>query len=308
MAVRKFGRNYWLSVQPNNLVNSDTTPIIIQPPFTLELDVSRGRLGSFNNATLRAYNLSPITRNRMLKDWNQFDTTRTMTLQAGYGVTNNLPLVFFGTLFECHSKREGTDYVTEIVGQAGGSTPNKYYQGNTTFAAGTETRQIIATLVQNLAALSNLSVGFIGQFPNKIETDYVPSNPLIDEINVLSGGCLSIDNGNINVYSQTEHLLNKDNTSPTPYLIDSSMGLLGTPTIEQKTMTIPILFEPTLMPGQQVNLQSTTVETAQNPYPILASYNGIQLVQNVHHSGIISQVTSGELKTDLTIVLGAPKA
>jgi hypothetical protein len=314
MATYKLQRNYYLSIQPNTL-GSSTAPfnpngipfspanaqnVIIQPPFTIEIDITRGRLGSLNNANIRIYNLGLSTRNRILKDFSDIDNTRTMFLQAGYGPTANLPLVFFGTIWSCYSKREGTEFITEITSQAGGSAPGKIFQGNSNFSAGTATDVIIKALVQNLALQTGLQAGFIASFPEPVKTPYIPQGYLAKQINTLSGGALWYDNYHINVYDATK---SKPPAGPIP-IIDTSMGLLETPTREQSNILIPILFEPEIEPGQQINLQSTTLETVQNPNSQLASYNGIQTVQNVHHSGIISDVVSGDLKTELSVIIG----
>lgn len=299
----KFGRNYLLSVEPNILGGSFSPTVIIQPPFTMELDVSRGRQGSINNCTVRVYNLAPDTRNRLLKDWNQTvlgPNSRNMRLEAGYG--NNLTTIFFGTVFECHSKRSGVDFITQIEAWAGGNITSIYYSG-TAFKPGTRYDVIIKALVASLAQQTGLTPGFVGSFPNTITTPYYPSSTIREEIEQLAPSCFTIDNEQINVYRSTESIPN----TVTPTLIDSSMGLLETPTINQNNLTFPILFEPSITPGRFINLQSTTVETVQNPYPTLQSYNGLQLVQNVHHSGIISNVVSGKLTTNISIILGAPQ-
>lgn len=295
MASNKFGRNYYLNIQTNVLGSPN---IEIAPPFTIEFDVTRDILGSLNHANIKIYNLSPNTRNLLLKDYNNFSNNRTIYLQAGYGSATNLPTIFYGCVFQAYSRRVGTDFLTEITAQSGGYNPKDVFYSGAPFAAGTSDAVVIRALATNLAALAGLNVGFIGNFPNKSIRMRVPTKPIIEELREMTGGGLFIDQNFINC------LNNGESIPKAVTLIDSSTGLLETPSREQSRMTVPILFTPEIVPGQLINLQSSTVETKNNFSPYVNSYSGIAKVNSVHHMGMISEAVCGSLTTELGIILG----
>ena len=66
MSQQKLGRNYELTI-----TKVDGSQIIIKPPFTLELDITRKTLGSVNTAQFRLYNLDIYDRNSIR--FNAFD-------------------------------------------------------------------------------------------------------------------------------------------------------------------------------------------------------------------------------------------
>ncbi len=156
--------------------------------------------------------------------------------------------------------------------------------------------------MNNLAALTGLNTGFIGDYPNVSVRSRMPSKPIIEELKELSGGGLFIDQNKINCFN------GKTEAIPTgvPTLIDSSQGLLETPSREQSHMTVPVLFSPQIIPGQLINLKSSTLETAKNFSPFVNSYSGISRVNRVHHVGMISNAVAGSLITELGIILGQP--
>src|ERR1017187_1050595 len=96
----KFGRNYILTVETQN-----NDLLIIQPPFTVEFDITRNTLTSANVCSIRIYNLSQNNRNKIR--FNIMDTGdfRSVQLQAGYGT--NLPIIFSGNITQAWSVREG---------------------------------------------------------------------------------------------------------------------------------------------------------------------------------------------------------
>ncbi len=297
--ANKFGRTYFLSIEPN-VIGPGIPNIEIQPPFTIEFDVTRDVLGSLNHAQIKIYNLSPNTRNLLLKDYSNFSNNRRIFLQAGYGDATNLPTIFYGVIFQAYSRRVGVDFLTEITAQSGGFTPPNVFYSGTPFTAGTTDKVVIRALVNTLASATGLTPGFIGNYPNKSVRMRIPSKPIVEEIQEISGGGLFIDQTSINVFNNTTEAI------PTPItLIDSSQGLLETPSREQFRMTIPILFTPEIIPGQLINLQSSTVETTTGFSPFVNSYSGIARVNSVHHMGTISDSVCGNAVTELGVILGS---
>jgi hypothetical protein len=266
------------------------------------MDITRSILNSMNRATIRIYNLGRQHRNAILKDFFVPSYNRTVILQAGYGQASQLPTIYYGTLYEAFSKREGTDYITELTCLAGAwAVPRSFYNG-APIKAGTVTSEVIRTLMSSLVAQSNGSIGmgYIGSFPNPIKTAMSPTKTIFEELKTLTGGGVFIDNNRINCMNNGEVLPN-----PPTITIDSSMGLLETPTRELHSMTFPVLFLPQVQPGQNIYLDSTSLETVNSPWPVISkSFNGLQKVQSVHHVGMISDSTSGILKTEINVNWG----
>lgn len=294
--ANKFQRNYLLTVMPNN----GGPAITIAPPFTIEMDITRTVLNSLNSAKISIYNLSARNRNLIVEDFYQDVRTRTVILQAGYGPTKGLPTIFYGSIFRAFSRRDGVNFITEITGVGGLFAPPKgYYTG--TFPIGATEREVIVQLAQSLADQNTgLSVGFIGDFPNVLKTTRSYSQPIMEALLEITGDCVFIDNNKINCLPNGKAI-----PTPNPILINSAMGLLGTPEREEHNMTVPILFTPEIKPGELINLKSLTLETSTSSNAaISSSFNGLQKVNSVHHMGMISDVVCGELITELGVIWG----
>jgi hypothetical protein len=300
MATNKFGRNYALAVASNI---DPTKYINVAPPFTLQFDINRSVNGSLNTANLKVINLNPDTRNRMLKDFydtSQRNGQRRVILQAGYG-NGFLPTIFYGTIQRCYSFRQGTEYITEITGQTGNYATNFAWDGPP-FAAGTTDAVVLDALVTSLASQAKMNKGFIGNFPNKSIRGRTYTGQIVDIIREISGAALFLDNNQINVLNNGENV-----PAGTPILINSDMGLLGTPRREESNMIIPILFNPQITPGCLVNIQSRTIEQAiTSTTTALKSFNGITKVNSVRHAGTISDAVCGEALTEIGVYIGVP--
>jgi hypothetical protein len=293
----KFGLNYVLKATSN----IGSRVVTITPPFTLQFDVMRSVNGSQNKATLTIIGLGRETRNELLKDFFDYSIDRTVTLQAGYGNAQNLPTIFFGTIFRSYSQLRGTTFNTEIFGQTGAFAVPKVYYNGAPFPAGTSDRVVIQALANFLAVQGGLNLGFIGNFPNTSQRSRSYDKPVYDLLQELSGNGVFIDNNKINVMNNGESI-----PTSKPVLINSSMGLLQTPAREQSNMIIPIIFTPEIDPGGLINLQSQTIETVQSTSTQKNNYNGLQKVNSVHHYGIISGAVSGETVTEIGITFGIP--
>lgn len=298
----KLGRKYVLSVTPNNSLE----PIVIRPPITIEIDVLRNDNVSLKTATVRVFNLSKNHRDALLKDFydqspklNGVNYSRTLTLQAGYASSKSLPVIFVGSLFYAFSRREGVNFVTELSCNCGApQIPEVFYSGSP-FKANTSYYAIINSLANLMVQNENgLKVGYISPDFQSIstKTTFSPKDTIWKELQVLTGGGLWLDNNII-------YCMNNSNVLPLPITtIDSSMGLLETPLLENNNMILPIIFTPELTPGQQVNVQSRTIEA--NSSSLGKPFNGIHKIISVHHKGTISDAVCGDLRTEVGVQWG----
>lgn len=275
----KFRRNYHFTVQ----VEDGGREVIVEPPFTLQLDITRNLLEASNVCQVRLYNLSKLRRNQIYFNQNDYagGFFRRMTLKAGYG--DDLSTIFIGNVSQAWSSREGTNFITQVE-SFDGSTSMVNDDVALSFNEGTTIQKVIETL---MSKLSNVTIGAIGKFdgvltrPNTYKGN--PTSLLFE----LTGGGFFIDKGKAYAIKTDEYVPDTSFETKPTIIIDSSTGLLNTPILERNIARVEMLFEPTLNPGRQVRIESSTFERL----------NGVYKINSVKHRGIISDATSGELIT-----------
>ena len=273
----KFDRNYSLSVGTQN-----GGVLTIEPPFTVEFDITRNILSSANTSSIRIYNLSQKNRNQIRKNVTDYDDQRSVILQAGYGT--NLPIVFSGNISQAWSVRESVNFITQIESFDGGFA---FANGitNTTFPAGTPQEVIMETL---LDSLPGVSVGALGSYPGQISRGNSYSGSTTDILGELSGGGFFIDNGKAYCLGNSEVI------DGAIQIINAQSGLLGTPVREQTILNFDMLFEPRLIIGQKIQLQSLTD----------TNFNGFYKVISLKHRGLISPTVCGDAITSVGLFYG----
>ncbi len=275
--MNKFGRNYILTVQ----TQSDSL-LVIQPPFTVEFDITRNTLTSANVCSIRVFNLSQNNRNQIRKDVMDYNNFKSVQLQAGYGT--NLPIIFSGNITQCWSVREGTNFITAIECFDGGFAFQNA-QINTLIPEGTSQEDMFKTIV---GQLPNVSLGAIGNFPGSISRPAALSGNGIDILRDLTGGAFFIDNGKGHVLGNNECLEGE------MLLINSESGLLGTPLLERTTLNFDMIFEPRITVCQAIELQSGTGQ----------NFNGFYKVISIKHRGMVSQAVCGDAITSVGLWYG----
>lgn len=285
MSLIKFGRNYNLYIEkpgqslPGSLAGSsglgDT--LLVSLPFTIEFDISRKFLSSSNQASIRVYNLSLANRNQIRKNVNDVNDVRQIQLDAGYGT--NLATIFRGNITQAWSVREGNNFITQMECFA---FPFSNAQTNVTFPSNTPQQAIIETLVKSLPTVS---VGAIGSYPgvNSRATSY--NGPTCDLLQELTGNGFYIDNNKAYCLNANEVLAGSIDT------IDATTGLLGTPVLENSILFFDILFEPRLIVGQSIVLNSISGAFPNQPYKVV----------EIHHRGTISGAVCGDAITTVGV-------
>lgn len=274
----KLGRNYFLKVQT---LEGDF--IEIRPPFTLEFDVSRNILTSANQAAMRIYNLSPTNRSALRKDVTDYDLRVDLSLQAGYG--QNLPTIFQGTVKQAWSHRQKVDFITEIEGLDGGFAMVNGFS-NQAFGAGEPNVSVLRRLMNDLPGVQP---GTIGNFPGTLVRGASYSGRTADLLAELSDGSFFIDNGRANLLGDNECLVGEIDE------ITAATGLLGTPIRELNILRVEMMFEPRLILGQKIKLESSTAN----------NFNGFYRVISLHHRGTISESVCGDALTQVGLAYGS---
>lgn len=293
--VDKLGRNYKLFIQTMDptLHSTRSTPsaspeftmnpeikddvLYIAPPFTLEFDIQRNFLGSQANlARFRIYNLAPLSRNAIRFDDDNYGEFRSVTLQAGYG--NNLSTIFKGNITRGSSRREGVNFITEIIcGDAGYNYTNSFF--SQVVPSNVTDRTLFETLIESMPGVS---VGAVGDFPNTSLRSSSYNAPTIDILYENSNGCFFIDKQKAHVLNPDEYISNGD-----ILVVSSETGLLGTPQISDTILYFDMIFEPRIDVGSLILLQSETDK----------KYNKYWRITEVTHRGMVSESVCGEVIT-----------
>jgi hypothetical protein len=272
----KFLRNYSLEIQ----VLGGAT-LTVEPPFTVEFDITRNTWSSSNVASIRVFNLSQQNRNQIRKNVIDIGDLRTIKLKAGYGET--LAEVFYGNITQAWSVREGNNFITQMESFDGGFA---FTNGFTSEAFGANTQQtdVIKSLVKNMPGVTLGAIGdsFSGDVGARGISLSGPSCNLASE---FANGNFFIDNSKAFFLSETECRQGQI------ALINASAGLLGTPLREQNLITFDMVFEPRVVVGQIIQLESSTDQ----------NFNGSFKVVAIQHRGMISPAVCGDAVTSLRL-------
>lgn len=297
--MNKFGRNYLLTISTvDNRIDPTGNPIIIKPPFTVEFDITRNILSSANVCSLRIYNLSQTHRNNIRFNFYNQGEYRRISFLAGYG-SGVLPLAFSGNITQAWSAREGNNFVTTIECFDGGfAFANSITSA--TITAGVPQADVFAQLV---GALNEYFVtpGYIGSYPGSISRSNSYSGATTDVLRELSQGGFFVDNEKANILGNSEYV------PADIVVVNSQSGLLGTPVLQDTILSFEMLFEPGILPGQQVKLESLTApefnSTSFDNGGV--NVNGFYKVTSIKHRGTISEAVCGDAVTTLEMFYGS---
>ncbi len=287
----KWQRYFQLRVQGN-----DGGVHEFRNPLTLEFRIIRHILSSSNTGTFRIYNLNQTTRGNIYRDKFNFTDIRTLSVQAGYSTTTPLPTIFNGNVKQAYSCREkgAVNFITEIQGYDIGFAMTKSFS-NFTIAPPTlpvVTKQavidgLVSDMIKNTPG-AVLKRGVIGTYTGTYPRGRTVFGPTWDILQTETDKGCYIDNGRIYC------LQNQEAFEGDIQVINSSTGLLSTPKRAETYMTIEILFEPRVVIGQRILLDSMS-----SP-----QFNGYYKVIGIEHAGIISDAVGGQCSTVLTLDLG----
>lgn len=243
-------------------IYSNTETIIIAMPLTCSVSVTRGLVSDSNSATIKLYNLAPNTRKKIFQDQYTLDSSKWhyVHVEAGYGDLNGMSMIFKGRVLQAYSYRDGgsTETVTEIQAQA---LDIFDCQVSTTIKAGTTKVEAVQQLVST--GMPNCTLTNVGKLDGKILSDTTFDGNTIDAINEIAGGKCYVDNSNVNVLMNNEVL-----DVPVPVITDNN-GLLATPMRRDANLEIKMLFQPDLIVGQLLEIQSSVAPDFNGQYKVL---------------------------------------
>lgn len=265
----------------------NSNPVVIENPFTLTFNIRRAALASTNTGTFQIYNLSESTRNQLYKDKTNLLASRKIVLRAGY--FEPLPIIFSGNIKWCTSCRmQGqTNFITEIEAFDGGfemvnAYTTKSWDGDV--AKQDVVNQLIRDVIVAGGTTVPLTSGYIHQYSD------VEKNICIGEyswprlVTETQSACF-IDSGQINVLPEDDCF-----TGTFPQ-ISSETGLLGAPKRSETYVIAEMLFEPSLVVGQQVNLLTRSQKM----------FNGDYKIVGINHIGTISDAVGGKCQSNVSL-------
>lgn len=257
---------------------------IIEPPFTVDFDITRNILSSQSLSSFKIYNLAETVRNALYMDRIDFRRMRGLQFKAGYD--DQLAEIFRGSISHCWSVRQGVNFITTIEAyDAGFAFVTAEY--NKTVPKGTNQTSLIQDMFKTFEP-GGIQPGAIGDFRGSLPRGNTYSGNTADLLKELTNGAFFVDMGKVHALHDDECI------EGSIKVIDSDSGLLGTPTREDAILTVEMIFEPKLLVGQQVTLQSSTDKTFNKQYKVIG----------IKHRGTISDAVSSRVTTTVNLFFG----
>lgn len=316
--TNKARRNYRLQVatreDPDLFVTAD-------PPTTIEFDITQKLNALPSDMNITIYNLSENNRNAIFHDGYDYDIIRRIILDAGYGSPtveqiadlslrgidaraidlstsyagidpsgSKLSTVFDGQVTSCLSVRQGTNFLTKITAFSAATAYSSAHISET-IQAGYSDKESIEQVLSNLKKFG-ISKGVIGDYQNISKRAQVYSGNPIEIANTISNGGFFIYNDKYYVLADSECIEGTDID-----VIDSSTGLLSTPAQEGQYIHVEMIFEPRIIMGQLIYLNSATAPHLNGPYKVMS----------LTHRGTISEAVSGTAITTVGLFKGVDR-
>lgn len=276
----KFDRRYELLY-----VRGDGVAIDIRLPFSIDIQIMRNNFASSNIGKLRLFNLSKNNRELIRRDWDNFDLRDRVILKAGYG--DNLSTIMDMNVSKAFSVHDGVDFITEIECLDGGYAYLNA-QIEKTFPSGTPIREMIIDIAESLEK-DDVQLGVVGSFPGTLQkSESFAGNPL-EILRELTGGAAFVDNGKINILKDNEAIKGE------PLLINSQSGLLTTPVRQEFYVEFEMIFDPQLVIGKTIQLDSTRGDI---------DINQEYIINYLSHRGMISESVKGTMVTEVGCLPG----
>jgi hypothetical protein len=271
------------------IYNPDNTIVIgsqDEARLGCKFNVTRGLLSDANKCSIQLYNLAPSTREKIFADMYQpFDINQWKYVKLEAGYDGKLSEIFNGRILQAYSIKSGgqVDFITEIQAQA---LDMFGCQSSHTFEAGTTYKEAIQTIVND--DMPNVSIANVGELDGAFLTNTTVEGNALENINQIAGGNAFVDGNNLNVLLSNEVI-----DVPVPVIKDDT-GLLETPNRHDAFLEVKMLFEPSLIVGQLLEIKSETA-------PI---FNGQYKVLGFTHNCTISGSEAGNRTTTVSLYYG----
>lgn len=248
----------------------------IKNPFTVDFTINKTNFKGSNSLSMKVYGLSKESRDSIRKDQAfHVDVSQRITFSAGKDGVE--PIVFNGKITSCSVVKEGVDMVTLITafddGLSRSSTSRRSY------SAGTSKQTIVNDLISDLAHLG-IQRGYVSPVLGNISRGISIFKKTTEALYEFTDGKFEIQDMRANVYGDRD---------PMPAVIQKIKGsrLLNTPTSQSTNIFFEIFFEPGLVVGQDVLLESSRIRM----------FNGKVNIISLNHKGRISDRVASSVTT-----------
>lgn len=262
-------------------VYNQNETVTIEYPITCHFNSQRGTFSMSNKCTIDLYNLAPGTRAAIFKDALTLDQANWKYIKLEAGWDGQLHQIFWGRILQAYSSKSGgqVDVITHIECQ-----PFDIFttQSVFTFDSGTSFKDAYKTIASDL---KNCAMGNLGTLEGTFKTQTTFCGNTLECLNQLSGGNTFVDNGVVNTLMSNEVI-----DIPVPVVTDDN-GLLSTPIRRDASLSIRMLFEPSLIVGQLLEVKSA----------IQPIYNGQYKVLGFTHDCLISPTEAGQRITTVDL-------
>lgn len=278
--MAKLNRIYRLTIQTNLLSQA----VEIKNPITIDFNVERSIYAGVNSMDIDIYNLAPKTRNLLFQDTYDPKAYKKIVLEAGYE-SMGLSVIFIGNIFNAYSYRRGVNIITHIHAMDGGLDTSETTT-STTLNSGSPLSEIINNLMGSFSHLKNGTQNI---------DNYTFKRPVVLDGNTFkllkkyTNNNVFVDLEEVNIMKPTDVI-----TGFVPLINDQS-GLLGTPQRRNTSLSIDMMFEPRIVIGQIIEVQSS----------IAPQFDGQYKVIGLNHRGMISDSQAGNCTTNLELFVGA---
>lgn len=316
----KFGRSYQMT-----LTGKSGKEIVIRFPTTMTFTITHNIFAAANVANFSFYNLSATNRSEI--SFNQFLKAQPypMTLRAGYisqiasglaGSSESLPIVFKGFANVAFTERNGADLITRINafdnGDIASDLPSIFFNESNAYTAPQGTlfvdmvNEVMKRLIPNGVLPGKILIKE-SQIPDVVggAAPLLPGQPRVFNGRVWTnleqlaseakGAHVYIENGKCNMLGQNDTIPGQTSLGT----LKSETGLLGIPKYTGATILVSCVFEPSLIIGAPIRLDSSTFRGSGSS-PEQAPNGPCKIVAYTHR-GTISGVDSGEVVSDITL-------
>lgn len=235
-----------------------------------------------NTAIIRIWNLSPDNAARVRNEYDE------LLLNAGY--EDAMRLVFRGNIKHVYRYRDGNDWITEVEAADG----DKDYRNaviNQTLAAGTSKRQLVDRCVGTFTG--GTKQGHIDLPEKTLQRGRVVSGntrAVLDECARDSGANWSIQDGQLVMVGTSKMLPNQ------AIVIRSDTGMLGSPEINDKGVTVKCLMNPQIAINGAVKLDNDSLRAKRG--------TGKKVAKRPNSNGSLQQQPDEEIVDDPTQMTG----
>ena len=294
----KFGQSYHMEVQ------GQTQRHEIDYPLTCAFSITRTQFSSLNAARFSIYGLNALKQKDIYFDRNILQSLSDTTIKFSAGYTSQnpgagaikppLPVIFIGSVHEAYTARNGAEIITQIGAFDGGFAAINSFADGVMWTPKTTYADAMLNVMETMRSdgVTPGQVNVKSAVPQPLPfTDYgcFTGNSLeVLRKNLPRGATCFIDNCVVHILGQNDTLI-----APTALpVLSSSTGLLGVPKRQFFTVECTMIFEPRIVIGQLLRLNS-----------VLAPWvnNDIYKVTEFTHAGTISAVESAAVTTNLIL-------